>query len=221
MTGANLRDRKKQQTRQAIMEVALRLFAERGFERVTVVEIARESNVAEATVFNYFPVKEDLVYSQMETFEQRLVDAVRDREPGQSPLAAFRACLLTAGGLLGSLDAGSVQSMRTLARIIAGSPVLLARELQIYQDATDALSRVIAQQTSAGDHAIEPWVTANALIGVHRALVSHARIQLLAGRSTSTLRRSIRTRADRAFALLEHGLKGPDAMTLETVARSR
>jgi multidrug efflux pump subunit AcrA (membrane-fusion protein) len=87
--------------------------------------------------------------------------------------------------------------------------VLLARERQIYQDATDALSRVIAQQNSATDHDIEPWVTANALIGVHRALVSYARVQLLAGTSTSTLRRSIRTRADRALALLEHGLGDP------------
>jgi AcrR family transcriptional regulator len=206
MAEPNLRDLKKQQTRQAITDAALRLFAERSFERVTVVEIARESKVSEATVFNYFPVKEDLVYSRMETFEQRLVEAVRHRQPGESPLAAFRACLLTAGGLLGHLDAGSVAAVRTLAGIITGSPVLLARERQIYQDATDALSRVIAQQNSATDHDIEPWVTANALIGVHRALVSHDRVQLLAGTSTSTLRRSIRTRADRALALLEHGL---------------
>src|SRR5882724_63968 len=181
----NLRDLKKRQTRQAIMDAALRLFAERGFERVTVVQIARAANVSEATVFNYFPVKEDLVFSRMETFEQRLMEAVQHRQPGQSPLAAFRACLLAAGGLLGHLDTGSVAAVRTLAGIIGGSPVLLARERQIYHEATDALSRIIAQQTSATDHDIEPWVTANALIGVHRALVSDARIQLLAGTSTS------------------------------------
>lgn len=207
MSGPNLRDLKKQQTRQAIMDTALRLFVARGFDRVTVAEIARESNVSEATVFNYFPVKEGLIFSRMETFEQRLVDAVRQRPPGQSALSAFRACLLNSGGLLGHLDAGSVQVIRTLAGIIARSPVLLARERQIYQEATDALARVIGGPTSSTDHDIEPWVIANALIGVHRALVSYARSQLLAGANTTTLRRSLRTRADRALTLLEGGLE--------------
>src|ERR671934_1691871 len=78
-----LRERKKQQTRQLIAETARRLFAERGFERVTVAEIARAADVSEQTVFNYFPTKEDLVYWRLESFEQELLAAVRDREPGE------------------------------------------------------------------------------------------------------------------------------------------
>ena len=57
-----LRELKKEQTRQLIADTAWRLFADRGFDRVTVAEIAREAQVAEATVFNYFPTKEDLFY---------------------------------------------------------------------------------------------------------------------------------------------------------------
>ena len=65
-----LRERKKLQTRELIAETARRLFAERGFEAVTVAEVARAADVAEKTVFNYFPTKEDLVYWRLESFEE-------------------------------------------------------------------------------------------------------------------------------------------------------
>src|ERR687883_1607096 len=95
-----LRERKKQRPRQLIADTARRLFAERGFDAVTVAEIAREAEVAPATVFNYFPTKEDLFYSRLEAFEDELLAAIRDREPGQSVLAAFAGFLLGQGGVL-------------------------------------------------------------------------------------------------------------------------
>src|SRR5215216_4044976 len=95
-----LRERKKQRTRQLIADTARRLFAERGFDRVTVAEIAREAEVAPATVFNYFPTKEDLFYSRLEAFEERLLAAIREREPGQSILAAFGGFVLDQQGVL-------------------------------------------------------------------------------------------------------------------------
>ena len=94
-----LRELKKEQTRQLIADTAWRLFADRGFDNVTVAEIAREAQVAEATVFNYFRSKEDLFYSRFEAFSARLADAVRDRDTGRA-LAAFRRALLEEGGLL-------------------------------------------------------------------------------------------------------------------------
>src|SRR5918994_875888 len=86
-----LRERKKEQTRQLIADTARRLFAERGFESVTVAEIARAADVSEKTVFNYFPTKEELFYSRLEAFEEELLAAVREREPGESSLAALLA----------------------------------------------------------------------------------------------------------------------------------
>ncbi len=68
--------------------------------RVTVAEIAREADVSEATVFNYFPTKEDLFYSRLEAFEEELLEAIRQRQPGESVLAAFRGFLLNQRGVL-------------------------------------------------------------------------------------------------------------------------
>src|SRR5262245_51991577 len=84
-----LRERKKQLTRQLLSETARRLFSERGFERVSIAEIAREADVSEQTVFNYFPSKEDLVYSGLESFEDQLLAAIRGRPRGQTVIAAF------------------------------------------------------------------------------------------------------------------------------------
>src|SRR5437764_8109960 len=104
-----LRERKKQQTRQLIADTARRLFAERGFEAVTVAEVARAADVSEATVFNYFPTKEDLFYSPLEAFEQELLASIRDREPGESVLSAFGSFISTPRGLLGSPDPEQVE----------------------------------------------------------------------------------------------------------------
>src|SRR5919201_3978344 len=84
-----LRERKKQRTRELIAESARRLFAERGFERVSVAEIARAAEVSEQTVCNYFPTKEDLVYWRLASFEEELLAAIRGRGGGGSVPQAF------------------------------------------------------------------------------------------------------------------------------------
>src|SRR3954465_10421851 len=100
----SLRERKKAQTRQLIADTARRLFAERGFEAVTVTEVARAADVAPATVFNYFPTKADLFYSGLEAFEEELLSAIRDRPRGESALAAFGRFVTTPRGLLAAKD---------------------------------------------------------------------------------------------------------------------
>src|SRR5262245_55781367 len=117
-----LRERKKQQTRELIAETARGLFAERGFEEVTVAEIARAADVAETTVFNYFPTKEDLVYWRMESFEASLLDAIRERAPGEPVLAAFRGFVLQARGLLAERDPEARDRLAAFTRMIASSP---------------------------------------------------------------------------------------------------
>src|ERR1700710_1910250 len=86
-----LRERKKRATRDAIAASARRLFAERGFDNVTVAEVAAAADVSEKTVFNYFATKEDLAFAGGETRLAQLQAAIAQRAPGTSVLDVFRA----------------------------------------------------------------------------------------------------------------------------------
>jgi AcrR family transcriptional regulator len=211
MTEMGLRERKKAQTRQLIADTAWRLFADRGFERVTVAEVAREAQVAVATVFNYFPTKEDLFFFRLEAFGAGLVEAVAGRAAGEPALAAFRRQLLGAGGLLALVEAGDDQALerlRTMNRVIAASPALQAREQQAFAHTAADLADRLAADTGSAPGDLAAQVAANALVGVQRALVDYTRRRVLAEARPAGLAADVRALAERAFALLEDGLGG-------------
>ncbi|HKH18794.1 MAG TPA: TetR family transcriptional regulator [Solirubrobacteraceae bacterium] len=198
-----LRERKKQHTRELIAETARGLFSERGFERVTVAEIARAADVSEQTVFNYFPTKEDLVYWRLGSFEEELLATIREREPGEPALAAFRRFLLAQRGLMGKSDPEARERLAALTRMISESPALLAREQQIFAGYTASLAALIAGEQ--GSDGIEPWVSANAMMGAHRALVGYTRRRVLEGAGQPRLAREVRAQAEQALGRLERG----------------
>jgi AcrR family transcriptional regulator len=201
-----LRERKKQRTRQAITDVAWHLFLERGFDGVSVAEIARRAEVSEATVFNYFPAKEDLVFGRLATFEEEMLAAIKGRPAGDSVTTAFGEFVVQPRGLLGSGGAGASEAIVAYARLIMGSRPLLARERELWDDYTDALAELIATERGAGSDDLEPLVIANALIGVQRALVADVRRQLLAGQPVDAVVRRVRVRGRRAMSVLQRGL---------------
>src|ERR671916_1504679 len=86
-----LRERKKRAARESIAATARRLFAARGFDSVTVAEIAAAADVSEKTVFNHFATKEDLAFAGREQGLVRLVSDIRERPPGTAVLDVFRA----------------------------------------------------------------------------------------------------------------------------------
>src|SRR5262252_2461064 len=135
-----LRERKKLRTRQLIADTARQMFAEHGFDAVPVAAVARAAEVSEATVFNYFPTKEDLVFQGMEAFETELLAANDDRP---------------------------VSFLTGVSKMIAASPALLAREREILARYTASLAALIAQDTAADPGDLRPWVVAHALIGIH------------------------------------------------------
>jgi AcrR family transcriptional regulator len=184
-----LRERKKQRTRQLLSQTARRLFSERGFEQVSIAEIARQADVSEQTVFNYFPSKEDLVYSRLETFEEQLFAAIRER------------------GFLAARDEAEAHELIALTRMIAASPALLTREQLIFARYTDTLAQLIAAETSSSTDDPRPFVVASALIGVHRALISYicGRLEAAVG-DRRRLARQVRRHGENALALLSNGL---------------
>ncbi len=208
---AGVRERKKRETRDRIAATATRLFVERGFDGVTVAEIAREAHVAQKTVFNYFATKEDLFFSRVESFEESLLTAIRERAPGRSFVDAFRGFLLTRHGVWGRLtpdDAGTeFAELRTVTRIITESPALLAREDQIFSHCAQSLAVLLAAETGRDADDVESRVVASALVGVHRALIDHVRRRVLAGETDPTpLSRDLRIQTTRALRPLYDGL---------------
>jgi AcrR family transcriptional regulator len=197
-----LRERKKRQTRRLIAETALRLFAERGFDGVTVAEIAREAEVSEKTVFNYFPTKESLVYDDEDHLSGVLVAAVRHRLPGESALAAYAAALLE--NLTQLARRPQREHVARVARI-AASPALRGREERLFARHCDALVALLAEETHAEPSSVEPLAVAGALVAFRRAILSAARANALA-RQSSIRSAALRSDAERALALLSGGL---------------
>ena len=94
MSSAGLRARKKTQTRRLIADTAARLFAEHGYEQVSVSDVARSAGVAEQTVYNYFRTKEALVTDRDQQIQDTMAELIRSRPQGVSPAGAVRAFVL-------------------------------------------------------------------------------------------------------------------------------
>jgi AcrR family transcriptional regulator len=199
-----LRERKKQQTRELIADAARRLFADRGFDAVTVAQVAKEANVSEVTVFNYFPTKEDLFYGGMQFFEENLLDAVRERAPGESVLEAFRRPVLE--GLKGLAADERAKVITTAGKLISASPALEAHEREIVARYTRLLAEQLAEEAGLKPGDVEAIGVASALMGVQRALVVYVRSSILAGRRGQKLVADARSQAVRGFGRLEKGL---------------
>ena len=121
-----LRESKKVETRREIADTAMRLFVQRGFDHVTVAEVAAAARVSEKTVFNYFPTKEDLFFDEVPARQAAIVAALRGRAPGESVVAALRR--LQAGECPRLCSPG----FATFARIIEESPTLQANVLPVW-----------------------------------------------------------------------------------------
>ena len=143
-----LRERKKRETRRLLAEVATRLFAERGFEIVTVSDIASEVNVSEKTVFNYFETKEDLVLEGRMEVEADLLRAVRERRSGEPMIEAVRRHTLAVAARMNALPAERRNAFR---KILANTPSVHARMRELSQRSENELARLLAEETAKGE----------------------------------------------------------------------
>ncbi|SRR6266702_430663 len=170
---AGLRERKKLATRQAIADVAGRLFSQRGYDDVTVAEIAEAANVATKTVFNYFPTKESIFFDEDVIMEEAMIRAVRDRAPGESIYDGIRRLMTRDIGPPGgdSLpgDADRAAAIAEHARVFTQAPALQAYAVNMFTRHEETLARLIADDLATATTDMIPRVVAAALLAPVRS----------------------------------------------------
>lgn len=207
----SLRERKKRATREALAKTARRLFAERGFEAVTVAEIAVAAGVSEKTVFNHFATKEDLVFAGGDTGTARLLAALAERPPGTSVLDVFRA---STERMLDVVAGGETEDSLVVPRIVRGSPVLQERMTVAWQREVDAIAAAFAEATGAQDGDLVPAIVARTLAWTLISIFRETFAGLLAGEDPAQLAARMRPQAARVYDQLaaglgEYGVAGP------------
>ncbi len=193
-----LRERKKQQTRKAISDTATDLFARRGFDHVTVAEVADAAGVSQKTVFNYFGSKEDLLFDEVPEFEASLVEAVRNRKPGETVLTALHRRQEA------QCDRMASPGFAVFARIIEESPALRAKELEVHAGFVRVLTKAL--QDELGLDELDARVAASLVMGVQWQFFLVARERALAGRHGPAAARRLRASLARAYEHLARGL---------------
>jgi AcrR family transcriptional regulator len=183
MASPGLRERKKARARRHIADTAARLFAERGYENVAVIDVAREAEVAEQTVYNYFPAKEQLVTDREEQVEDRLCDLIRSRPAAITPAAAVRDFVLEfVAGIRGTPPELWRGELGYLAAI---SPAVHRLALEL----TDRLAAALAEAIS-DTSAVPPEIArlqGIALAGVFQIIISESGRRTREGQSQAEI----------------------------------
>ena len=194
-----LRERKKRQTREAIAAAAMRLFHARGFDAVTVAEVARAADVSEKTVFNHFPTKEDLVFAHTAEHVEARREAILSRPPGVPLIRVFEAETMA---FLDALEDGPVESLLAVPRLVRTSQALRDRLLLAYEQEVTAL---VAAVTDDEDD-LEASAVVRALVWTGRLVFRTALRRVVTGEDPAEVAADLREQARRAYARLGHGL---------------
>ncbi|MEV7391777.1 MULTISPECIES: TetR/AcrR family transcriptional regulator [unclassified Streptomyces] len=166
-----LRERKKRQTRQYISDVATGLFVERGFDAVTVAEIADAADVSVNTVYNYFPAKEDLFFDRSAGLVDRMARWVRGRNAGESAAAAVLRELREEVEAV-SPRVGLIPGYAAFMRVIENAPALRSRLWAIGQEVQARLEDALREDTGAPADDPVPHLIAGQLGWVHSTVMS-------------------------------------------------
>ncbi|MEV5683098.1 TetR family transcriptional regulator [Streptomyces sp. NPDC052164] len=197
-----LRERKKQLTYQAVSDAAIAMFLERGFDKVSVAEVAAAADISKPTLFRYFPTKEDLALHRFADHEDEAARVVEGRAPEETPLIAlhrhFLAGLEERDPVTGLCDAPEVLAFH---RLLYGTPALVAR-LYAYQGRSEA-----ALAHALGGDGVAERLAAGQIIAVLRILAEANWRRIDAGESAGQVYAGAVRAADLAFAQLRAGLE--------------
>ncbi|QTZ94137.1 TetR/AcrR family transcriptional regulator [Streptomyces auratus] len=196
-----LRERKKRQTRQYISDVATGLFLERGFDAVTIAEIAGAAEVSVNTVYNYFPAKEDLFFDRSKGVADRLSRFVRGRAVGESAAVAVLRELREDVEAV-SPRVGLIEGYERFMRVVHDAPTLKARLWYLQQEVHDNLEATLREETGAPAGDPLPGLMAGQINWVHQSLMHWIAQAMLAGRKPAEASREALVLLDEMAELL-------------------
>jgi AcrR family transcriptional regulator len=198
-----LRERKKQQTRQAIHVAAMRLFAERGFEATTIADIAAAADISPRTFFAYFPSKEEVVFARFEPAFEDFDRTLRERPPGTTALEALRTWIVRAAkDFSGGADAAWLE-----ARLRRESPAVAACDLQHMRQFEQRLAEAVGEDLGEPADALRPRLVAAAAVAALQASSDKADVLLEGDREQAeALMADPAAFIDDALRFLEAGL---------------
>lgn len=200
-----LRERKKRQTREAISGHATMLILERGFDAVTVAEIARAADVSDKTVFNYFPRKEDLFLDRLADFSTQIEEAVRERATDERVIDAVRELVAGLVRQHHPISGYAEPNFTRFWQVVIDSPALQARVREYVQELEDLLARLLTEE---GDtDALRTRFAAASIVAAYRTVFLDAARRILAGAEKRTDADALIARYARAFAAVERGLE--------------
>src|SRR5256886_13615933 len=188
MPEAGLRERKKARTRRGIADAAARLFAERGYEQVAVSDVAREAEVSEQTVYNYFQTKEQLVTDRDQQVQDELGRLIRMRPPGTTPAAAIREFVLDS--VEGIRHVPPEQWRGELGYLATISPAVHRLALEMSDRQAHALAITIRQTTAGAPELAR--LHGMALAGVFQIIISEAGRRTRDGQSQDQIANDLR-----------------------------
>jgi AcrR family transcriptional regulator len=193
-----LRERKKQRTREAIVDAALRLFDERGYEQTTIADIAEAADIAPRTFFGYFPSKEDVVFANYPTEFDALADRLRRRGEDETVIDALRAFIAEA------VEHADLADERELCRkrIMKQSEALDAHRRALMGRMEDLLAEAMARDFGDQPGDLRPRMIASAAVA---ALSSLDRTGVMDPESPPTREEAL-AMVDQALTFLQGGL---------------
>jgi AcrR family transcriptional regulator len=202
----SLRSRKKQRTRQEIADAALLLFAQQGFDAVTVAEVAASAQVSEQTVYNYFKTKEALVFDEDEAFEARFAAMVRDRPKTMTLLDAVRSEARAFLDVLSRRPAGA-HRRGSMPYLVATSAPLRRHWLAVSERHGHAIARALVEEGGGVLSQAEAKVLGAALIAVFAVIVDELGEVMKAGGDVAARIEALRPQVDRALDQMANGFK--------------
>ncbi|MGH4029470.1 TetR/AcrR family transcriptional regulator [Actinomycetota bacterium Odt1-20B] len=202
-----LRERKKQRMYQSISEAAIALFLEKGFDKVSVAEVAAAAEISKPTLFRYFPTKEDLVLHRFADHEDEAARVVAGRARGESPLAALERHHLDAVArrdpVTGLSDHPHVLAFQ---RLLYGTPALVAR-IPGYQERSEAaLAKALDGGDGTEEAGLDARIAAAQIVAVQRVLALENGRRIAAGEAVDEVAAEAVPATERAFAGLRRGL---------------